>query len=170
MLPSGHMSYGLGNAALFNGQIPNPYSQGGFYPQQFMGQPFPEPQGPVDPNSPELFKHNMHLVQQMLARISETARSALMGIENAYHPHTSPAQTAAFVNSLKQQIQSLMILMRQSGIGALPVLTSGVPKTEDQLLADATKAIQVLYERHKKIQDSAGIVASLLGASEPSRR
>ncbi|TFK47426.1 hypothetical protein OE88DRAFT_1686403 [Heliocybe sulcata] len=172
MLPSAQMPYGIGNAALFNQglQMQGGYPQGQFYPQQYMGQPFPEPQGPTDPNSPVLFKQNVHLAQEMLARISESARSALIGIENAYHPHTSPAQTAAFVNSLKQQIQSLMTLLRQSGIGALPVLPSGVPVSEEQLLADTTKAIQALYERHNKIHDSTGIVASLLGAGEPSRR
>ncbi|EPQ51673.1 hypothetical protein GLOTRDRAFT_112444 [Gloeophyllum trabeum ATCC 11539] len=175
MLPSQQMGYGLGNAggALYSAQ-PN-YSQNlnGFYPQQFLSQPFPESslQG-TDPNSPELFKQNMHIAQELLARISENARSALMSIENAYHPGTSLAQTAAYVTVLKQQIQALVTLMRQSGVGALPLLTPamGVMPPEEQLLADATKGIQFLYEKNKRIQDSAGIVASLLGANEHTRR
>ncbi len=67
-----------------------------------------------DPNSPEVFKQNVHLIQQQLSRTQDLARSALFGMcvckcadhecrvteggivfrENAYRPGTSPTQTS----------------------------------------------------------------------------
>ena len=68
-------------------------------------------------------------------------------------------------------LDSLMQLLRSTGVGALPVLpptgTQGeqtTPPTEAQLLADANKSIQMLYESLKRKQESAAVVANLLGA------
>lgn len=59
--------------------------------------------------------------------------------------------------------------MRQSGIGALPLLetdTTGqteVP-TEAQLTEQAGKGVQVYFEKLKRAQESAAVVANLLSS------
>ncbi|KAK2467562.1 hypothetical protein APHAL10511_000417 [Amanita phalloides] len=80
-----------------------------------------------DPNSPETFRHNLQLVQQHTLQVQSLARSALAGIQNAYHPGTSPSQTSADLANLKQAIHNLLEAMRQSGVGALPVLELPLP-------------------------------------------
>lgn len=63
-------------------------------------------------------------------------------------------------------------LMRQSGVGSLPVLTlpteSGSPvvPNEQHLMADTSKSVSTLFEAVKRGQESAGVVANLLRASE----
>ncbi|KDQ55380.1 hypothetical protein JAAARDRAFT_37394 [Jaapia argillacea MUCL 33604] len=156
-------------------QMPMSYSQSGFPNQSFVSQTLSSDsvlQG-SDPNSPELFKQNIQLVQELVNRVNALATNALHGVENAYHPGTSPTQTSADIASLRQTLQHLITVMCRSGVGALPLLTPdqsmSIPD-EEKMMADAQKAIQVLYERHKRTQESAGVVASLLGAVDPTSR
>ena len=39
-------------------------------------------------------------------------------------------------------------------------------RTEEQVLAEATRAVQALYERQRRMQEGASVVANLLGAPE----
>ncbi|KAI0329356.1 hypothetical protein GY45DRAFT_1224398, partial [Cubamyces sp. BRFM 1775] len=159
----------------------------------------------ADLNSPEMFKQNIQLAQDQVLRVQALASSALAGIEHAYHPRTSPVQTAADIAALKQAIQVLVDFLRQTGVGALP-LDPPAPGTlaptaasastaagagagaagagagatgtgtvgadgqaaggEEQLVAEATRAVQALYERQRRIQEGASVVANLLGAPE----
>ena len=77
------------------------------------------------------------------------------------------------IATLKQNIPLLYDLLRQTGVGALPVIPvptgSDVPPiipTEEMMLADATRSVQVLYDRMQRGQDSAAVVANLLSAPE----
>ena len=94
---------------------------------------------------------------------------------------------AADIATLKQALLVLVEHLRQSGVGALPLdapstSTSmpGPPATpgsaqapgqgqgqghvsDEQMIAEAIRAVQVLYERQRRIQDGAGVVAGLLG-------
>jgi len=63
--------------------------------------------------------------------------------------------------------------MRHSGVGALPLLpvptasdAPFVPPLEQQLMLDTNRSIRVLYEKLKQRQDSAAVVADLLGAPD----
>jgi len=130
----------------------------------------------LDPNSPDVFRQNTQLVQQHVARVNSLARSALNGIENAYRAGTMPSQTEADITTLKQKLQMLSDLMRQTGVGALPLLPmpsdspppqpAPVMPTEEIMLTDASRSVQVLYDRMKTSQDSAAVVANLLSAPE----
>lgn len=66
--------------------------------------------------------------------------------------------------------------MWQTGIGALPILPLAgtsppvVPPTEEQLMEDTNRSIQSLYEQLKRSQESAAVVANLLGAPEHNAR
>ncbi|KAI0083886.1 hypothetical protein BDY19DRAFT_870482, partial [Irpex rosettiformis] len=120
-----------------------------------------------DPNSPEVFKQNVHLIQQQLARVQDLARSAQSGIENAYRPGTNPAQTSDCLLALRQALHLLVEMLRQSGVGALPILNNTQSMTtEDKLMEDVSKSIEVQYAQQKRIQDSAAIVFDLLGSVE----
>ena len=75
------------------------------------------------------------------------------------------------ISEVKLALDSLMHLLRSTGVGALPVLPSTgtqggpmTPPTEAQLLVDANKSIQMLYESLQRKQESAAVVANLLGA------
>ncbi|KAJ6492244.1 hypothetical protein C8R45DRAFT_1096267 [Mycena sanguinolenta] len=81
----------------------------------------------------------------------------------------TPTQTDADLATLKQTLQMVLEQMRQTGVGGLPLLP--VPDgnhpppalpIEDQMVAQTTRAIQVLYEQFKRGQDSAAVVANLL--------
>lgn len=65
--------------------------------------------------------------------------------------------------------------MRQSGVGALPVLPTlgGIPATvptEAQLLASTTQNLRVLYEKLQRSQESAAVAANLLSMDHTSAR
>ncbi|KAG6906509.1 hypothetical protein DXG01_013563 [Tephrocybe rancida] len=107
-----------------------------------------------DPNSPAAFQQNLQIVQERVARLQNLARNTLAGI----------------LDRLKQEIQELSQLMLQSGVGALPVLPMPGPSdaisppTEQQLLAEVNNSIRFVFEQVKRSQDSAAVVANLLGA------
>ncbi|KAF9811513.1 hypothetical protein IEO21_06564 [Rhodonia placenta] len=140
--------------------------------QSFSSQSSLQTPSSVDANSPEAFKQAIQLALGQAARVQDLARSALAGIENAYHPGTNPFQTTADMTALQQAMQMLAELLRQTGVGALPLHPPDLaqPPTEDQLIAETTVAVQALYERSKRVQESAGVVASLLSVSDAARR
>uniref|UniRef100_A0A0W0FH13 Uncharacterized protein n=1 Tax=Moniliophthora roreri TaxID=221103 RepID=A0A0W0FH13_MONRR len=141
-----------------------------------------------DPNSVDTFKQNIQMILENVIRIQGVASSALAGIKNAYYLGSSSAQTQADLATLQQNLHILSDMMRHSGVGALPLLASppsvsgptndsslsnDIPMppeptvpTEDQMQAQASHAIQVLYDRLKKLQDTAGVVANLLGPTQ----
>ncbi|RXW20749.1 hypothetical protein EST38_g5119 [Candolleomyces aberdarensis] len=125
----------------------------------------------TDQNSPALFKQNLAIVQQEILKVQALARDALSGIQSAYHIGQSPATTSRQIEKVRLALDNLMQLLRSTGVGALPVLPSAgtqgepiTPPTEAQLLVDANKSIQTLYESLKRKQESAAVVANLLGA------
>ncbi|KAK6981501.1 hypothetical protein R3P38DRAFT_415155 [Favolaschia claudopus] len=132
-------------------------------------------QGGTDPNSPELFQQNMQLVQQSVLQLQEAAKRALDGIQNAYRIGHTPTQTEADLATLNQTLQMVCEQMRQTGVGGLPLLPVTDPNeppampTEEQLMAQTTRAVQVPYEQLKRGQDSAqAVVANLVAGIDRS--
>ncbi|KAG6890523.1 hypothetical protein C0995_007723 [Termitomyces sp. Mi166 len=115
----------------------------------------------TDPSSPAAFHQNLQIVQERVARLQNLARNTLAGIS-----------LSANLGTLKQEIEELSQLMLQSGVGALPLLpipTSGEtlsPPTEQQLLTEVNNSIRFVFEQMKRSQDSAAVVANLLGAPD----
>ncbi|KAH7884171.1 hypothetical protein F5I97DRAFT_1665233 [Phlebopus sp. FC_14] len=130
----------------------------------------------TDPNSPEIFKQNIQIALEHVARLNSLARSCLNGIQNAYQAGNDPAQTEADLAALNQAIRTLADFLRQTGVGAYPLPPSGPqsalsgPPTEQQLIADISRGVHQLYEQLKRTQESNGVVANLLGTSEPTTR
>ncbi|KAH9846888.1 hypothetical protein C2E23DRAFT_743066, partial [Lenzites betulinus] len=117
---------------------------------------------------PEVFKQNIQIIQNLVSRIQVLTRGAIAGIEQAYHQDVNPVQTATLIETLKRSLLELVEALRTSGVGALPLEPPPVPdtRTEEQLLAEASRTVQALYERQRRIQEGAGVVANLLGAAE----
>lgn len=73
------------------------------------------------------------------------------------------------IEAVKHTLAMLADLMRQSGVGALPLLEpdangqTEVP-SEAQLMEKAGKGVQYNFEKLKRAQESAAVVASLLGS------
>lgn len=81
----------------------------------------------------------------------------------------------ATIASIKQTLDVIADIMRHSGVGALPLLpmpTSESPNapvvlpSEEQLIIDTNRSIQALYDKLKRSQESAAVVANLLGAPD----
>ncbi|KAE9410542.1 hypothetical protein BT96DRAFT_1012065 [Gymnopus androsaceus JB14] len=139
----------------------------------------------ADQNSIQLFKHNIQVILENVLSLQNVARNTLLGIQNAYHPGSSPTQTEANIVALKQNLEILADLSVHTGVGALPLLPfppvpththpnslhdpsssaeeSAVP-SEAQMITDTDRSIQILFERLKRVQESAGTVANLLQA------
>ncbi|TDL28044.1 hypothetical protein BD410DRAFT_781993 [Rickenella mellea] len=133
----------------------------------FQSQPFTG----SDPNAPEQFKTNVQFALHYVNDITRLARSALVGIENAYNPGTNPMQTASDIAALKDNLVSLSDLLRQTGVGALPLLPDDgtVPVSLDGMIQEtSTNTLQTLYDSRKRIQENNGVVANLL--SEVTKR
>ncbi|KAF8556071.1 hypothetical protein OG21DRAFT_1409850 [Imleria badia] len=124
----------------------------------------------ADPNSPELFKQNIQVAMEQVARVNALARSTLNGIQNAYQAGVNPAQTQADLVALDQAMHALAEVLRQSGVGAYPLPAPDArhagPPTEQELIADTTRGVQQLYEELKRMQESSAVVTNLLAAPE----
>ncbi|KAI0367340.1 hypothetical protein BV20DRAFT_950398 [Pilatotrama ljubarskyi] len=165
--PQQFFNPGLGLGSL-NFDVSGPLGLPSSYTGSLLGSQGGLLAGVADPNSPEVFKQNIQIVQGQIARVQSLARSALVGIERAYHPGTNPMQTAADIAALKQALEILVDVLRQTGVGALPLDPPSIPdpRTEEQVLVEATRAVQALYERQRRMQEGASVVANLLGAPE----
>ncbi|KII86219.1 hypothetical protein PLICRDRAFT_114895 [Plicaturopsis crispa FD-325 SS-3] len=120
--------------------------------------------GGTDPNAPEIFRANLQMAIQGVDRVHALARSALDGIENAYRSGHSPVHTKSLLETLQQTLRMLSEMLRHTGVGALPLVPSGSSEEppailEDKLAQETTRA----YERLRRAQDSASVVANLLG-------
>jgi len=124
----------------------------------------------ADPNSPELFKQNVQIAMEHVARVNALTRNALNGIQNAYQAGVNPAQTRADLTALDQAMHVLADVLRQSGVGAYPLpapdARNASPPTEQELITDTTRGVQRLYEEFKRMQESSAVVANLLAAPE----
>jgi hypothetical protein len=123
-----------------------------------------------------------------------TTISIICYSQHAYHPGNSPVETegtlysiqpyvsfyiltylVANIASIKETLQVIADIMRHSGVGALPLLPMPtsldvpfVPPTEQQLMIDTNQSIQTLYEKLKRSQESAAVVANLLTTADQS--
>ncbi|KAF9648733.1 hypothetical protein BDM02DRAFT_3186843 [Thelephora ganbajun] len=116
---------------------------------------------------PEQFR-NIQVALEQVNRVQSLAREVMFGMENAYQPTTHVSRTAQEILALKAAIVALDDFLRETGLGALPVLPPGtvlgspLPFTEEDLLGEVSKGVQMLYEKSKRTYDSAKIVADLL--------
>ena len=75
------------------------------------------------------------------------------------------------MTELKGSLRLLVDALRQSGVGALPLLnaTDTLP-TEEKLMADLTKSIEYEYAKYRRMQESSAVVFNLLNSAEQTLR
>lgn len=75
---------------------------------------------------------------------------------------------------LKMTLEQVSHVLRETGLGALPMVTLGDPvPTDNQLLADANRYIDILHQQLMKRQEGAANIANLLHAqaqAAPTKR
>ncbi|KIK12727.1 hypothetical protein PISMIDRAFT_689257 [Pisolithus microcarpus 441] len=129
----------------------------------------------TDQNSPEVFKQNIQIALDQVARIHELARSGLNGMQSAYQAGNSPAQTEADLIALDQALHTLVDFLKATGVGAFPLQPSGAQGvasghlTEQHLMAEMNREVQFLYEKLKRIQESSGVVAQHISTLDTTR-
>ncbi|EJD55048.1 hypothetical protein AURDEDRAFT_155286 [Auricularia subglabra TFB-10046 SS5] len=150
-VPVQHMGDPFGGLAVQYGPVPMPLGD----------MPVMAPQ--LDPNSPQLFVHNVQVAHQTAMRIQELAQSVINGIEHAYDPSTNPLQTAADLQTLKETLGQFSEFLAQTGVGALPLNTSPTTLlTEQQLQARHDGVMRALFPRGMDPKSNAETVAQLL--------
>ncbi|KAI0068143.1 hypothetical protein BV25DRAFT_1818515 [Artomyces pyxidatus] len=172
MLPSSQSSFA--SQASFFPSLNSSYSD---MAAAFAGPSNPAAQASLDarkfdPNSPELFKENIKVVQTHISHVQSLARVALDGIERAYHTQANPTQIADQIAALRQSLHTLSELLVSTGVGALPIIPPDVTQapSEEELAKQATKAVQLLFNRHSEYQASANIVADIMSVSDQAAR
>jgi hypothetical protein len=87
------------------------------------------------------------------------------------------AALLANMAALRQSLNVLSDLLQHTALGGLPLVPLPIDPdqpapipilTEDQIIADTTRATQLYYERLSRLQDGASAVANLLNSQEPS--
>ncbi|TFK33168.1 hypothetical protein BDQ12DRAFT_658376 [Crucibulum laeve] len=168
------------NTSSFQAQFDSVNGQQTYLPNHPNNSLQPRP----DPDSLEAFKQNIQDIQDHVLQLQNTARTLLTAIQNAYHVGASPKQ-AGFVQTLEAELAVIAEKMRASGVGALPLLTSSsssaasqvgvgmdvdVPAvhvpSEKELMESIKRDSDLLFEKHRRIQQSAGVAANLLDAPE----
>ncbi|KAI5992924.1 hypothetical protein EDD15DRAFT_2196778 [Pisolithus albus] len=74
----------------------------------------------TDQNSPEVFKQNVQIALDQVARIHELARSGLNGMQNAYQVGNSPAQTEADLIALDLALHTLADFLKTTDVVLRP--------------------------------------------------
>ncbi|PPR01754.1 hypothetical protein CVT24_001817 [Panaeolus cyanescens] len=123
-----------------------------------------------DANSPELFKDNVRALREEVIKLQALAQDVLSGIQYAFEPNHTPLLTEGNTQKLKEDLARLIERLRQTGVGALPVVSPGsagiggstTAPSESELMVYATMRLKMLYEKLDKSQESAGVVAKLL--------
>ena len=87
------------------------------------------------------------------------------------------SKLSADITALKQVLANVIEKLRQSGVGALPIIPlpadpalPPVVPTEKELLESTTSSLRVLYERLQRSQESAAVVANLLMTDHAPRQ
>ena len=97
-------------------------------------------------------------------------------VSRIYSCKFTPPFPAADIAELQQALHLLAELLRHSGVGALPLsppppdVPSLPSEDEEPKIAEMTAAVQALFETRKRLEESAGMVVSLLAAEKDGRR
>ncbi|KAG8923644.1 hypothetical protein FRC03_007369 [Tulasnella sp. 419] len=110
------------------------------------------------------------VVTHEIPKIEALARSALDGINRAYEQHIDPSQTAANLQALREALVSLYLILRQSGLGALPLHSS--PDAQpfiavagpDPRLAAMSQQVDDTFKQLDATRKRANVVVEMLRA------
>ncbi|KAG9122157.1 hypothetical protein FRC07_001591 [Ceratobasidium sp. 392] len=119
------------------------------------------------------FKQNTSLIlSAFIPRVQELARAVLQDLARSYEAETPSVQAAANIMQLKSSLMELHSILRQSGIGSLPIAFTGDGSaTIGTLSADeATANVGAAYNRAAQCRENSSIVQNILEQELPARR
>lgn len=121
------------------------------------------------------FKENTSLVvSTFIPRVQELARTILHDLARSYELDTPSAQIASNTIQLKSSLMELHSILRQSGVGSLP-LTLPIDKmspatTRTLSVEEATSNVGAAYNRANLCRENSGAVHSILEQELPAKR
>jgi len=113
-----------------------------------------------------------HVATQEMPKIDSLARSALDGISRAYDLHADPAQTAENLVALRAALVSLYDMLKESGLGALPLNPSDPSELlnpaqgGDPRLEVLTEQVNAIFKEGKNSRERATVVVDMLQAQQ----
>jgi len=137
---------------------------------QFYNNPYMPP--PPPPVSQFMLSLN-HVATQELPKIEVLARAALDGINRAYEPDTDPSHTAAALDALRAALGNLYDILKESGVGALPLNPDPEPEAQmlmtsvpDPRVVTLTDQVNAIFKEGKAARDRATVVLDMLNARD----
>ncbi|CAE6342518.1 unnamed protein product [Rhizoctonia solani] len=132
------------------------------------------PGGPAVSPADE-FKQNVSLVvNTFIPRVQELTRVVMHDLSRSYEPDTPQSQIAANIMQLKASLAELQSILRQSGIGSLPLsfpddtASSAVIRTVS--VDEISASVSAAYNRANQCRANATIVQNVLEQELPVRR
>lgn len=123
----------------------------------------------------EEFKQNVSLVvNTFIPRVQELTRAIMHDLSRSYEPDTPQSQIAANIMQLKASLAELQSILRQSGIGSLPLsfsddtTNSAVIRTIS--VEEISASVSAAYSRANQCRANATIVQNVLEQEVPARR
>ncbi|KAL5640271.1 hypothetical protein ACGC1H_007517 [Rhizoctonia solani] len=133
------------------------------------------PGGPAAVSPADEFKQNVSLVvNTFIPRVQELTRVVMHDLSRSYEPDTPQSQIAANIMQLKASLAELQSILRQSGIGSLPLsfpddtASSAVIRTVS--VDEISASVGAAYSRANQCRANATIVQNVLEQELPARR
>ncbi|KAG8715942.1 hypothetical protein FRC11_012561 [Ceratobasidium sp. 423] len=133
------------------------------------------PGGPVAVSPADEFKQNVTLiVHTFIPRVQELTRAIMHDLSRSYEPDTPQYQIAANIMQLKASLAELQSILRQSGVGSLPLSppssTTGSATIRTISVDEISASVSAAYGRANQCRANATIVQNVLEQEVPTRR
>ncbi|KAF8684717.1 hypothetical protein RhiXN_09822 [Rhizoctonia solani] len=121
------------------------------------------------------FKQNVSLVVgTFIPRVQELTRAIIHDLSRSYEPDVPQSHIAANVMQLKASLTELQSILRQSGIGTLPLNlldgTNNSASIRAVTVEDISASVSEAYSRATQCRANATIVQNVLEQEVPTRR
>ncbi|KAG8746110.1 hypothetical protein FRC12_014364 [Ceratobasidium sp. 428] len=119
------------------------------------------------------FKQNTSLVlSAFIPRVQEIARAILQDLARSYETENPAAQVASNIVQLKSSLMELHSILRQSGVGSLPITFAkdGSSTIGTLNVDEATANVSAAYTRATQCRENSSIVQNILEQDLPAKR
>ncbi|CAE6514891.1 unnamed protein product [Rhizoctonia solani] len=133
------------------------------------------PGGSVTVSPGDEFKQNVSLVvNTFIPRVQELTRAIMHDLSRSYEPDTPQSQIAANIMQLKASLAELQSILRQSGVGSLPLSfpddTTSSAAIRTISVDEISASVSTAYNRANQCRANATIVQNVLEQEVPTRR
>ncbi|CAE6414375.1 unnamed protein product [Rhizoctonia solani] len=156
-----------------SGTSPAPTLMDGNPPIDLPGSGVPGAAVAVSPA--DEFKQNVSLVvNTFIPRVQELTRAIMHDLSRSYEPDTPQSQIAANITQLKASLAELQSILRQSGVGSLPLNfpddTTSSAVVRAISVEEISASVGAAYARANRCRANATIVQNVLEQEVPTRR